>query len=407
MTELFEPHPEIAVQAAEYHRLLGYPSGWVVTDRAAELAAWACEWYARHGRPWMHASLTEDVELGYGGFAIEGEWFSSPRLRQMLEEADARSAVLAAVSAGPEVEQEAQRAWREGKPDEYFFLETYGSAVVEYLATAAGARLCAWADGRKLAVLPHYSPGYPEWDIAEQPRLLELMKRRGLPAGIDVLDSGALLPKKSLLAVFGVTHHTERLRRLTDLVPCENCSMQGCQFRRTPYLHAAANGNGTAPGLITVVAAEPAPRHTVNVRALKRWAAERLSLTPCEDGSIAALFRYDGTTCTNTGRPLTFHYYVTLGPARDGYAIREQRCEPAPGDTGHTHMCRYQEDRDDLMGAIAREQPMAGRPLAEALAWERQSCAAGCYCDRESRDHKWGLVFETIYYALSQRNGTS
>ena len=30
-----------------------------------------------------------------------------------------------------------------------------------------------------MAVLPHYSPGYPEWDIAEQPPLLELIDSRG------------------------------------------------------------------------------------------------------------------------------------------------------------------------------------------------------------------------------------
>ena len=35
-----------------------------------------------------------------------------------------------------------------------------------------GARLCAWADAERVAVLPHYSPGYPDWDIDEQPRLL-------------------------------------------------------------------------------------------------------------------------------------------------------------------------------------------------------------------------------------------
>ncbi len=50
----------------------------------------------------------------------------------------------------------------------------FGSAVVEHLTTTAGARLCAWADGERMAVLPHYSPGYPEWDIAEQPRLFSL-----------------------------------------------------------------------------------------------------------------------------------------------------------------------------------------------------------------------------------------
>ena len=28
-----------------------------------------------------------------------------------------------------------------------------------------------------MAVLPHYSPGYPEWDIGQQPRLLDLIRR--------------------------------------------------------------------------------------------------------------------------------------------------------------------------------------------------------------------------------------
>ena len=47
----------------------------------------------------------------------------------------------------------------------------FGSAVVEHLTTMTGARLCAWAEGHEMAVLPHYSPGYPEWDIAQQAEL--------------------------------------------------------------------------------------------------------------------------------------------------------------------------------------------------------------------------------------------
>ena len=103
--------------------------------------------------------------------------FDSARLRNTLEAAGAHRAILVAVSAGPELEREAQNRWRDEKPDEYFFLEVYGSAVVEHLVTMTGARLCAWADADGLAVLPHYSPGYPEWDIAEQPALLELIGR--------------------------------------------------------------------------------------------------------------------------------------------------------------------------------------------------------------------------------------
>ena len=69
-------------------------------------------------------SLVESDEI-----RIEGEVFRSTRLARTLSEAD--GAVLVAVGAGPEVEQAAQRLWTEDKPDEYFFLETYGSAVVE------------------------------------------------------------------------------------------------------------------------------------------------------------------------------------------------------------------------------------------------------------------------------------
>lgn len=147
---------------------------------------------------------------------------------------------------------------------------------------------------------------------------------------------------------------------------------------------------------------DPDARYSVNRRALQRWAAERLTMTTRDDGSIDAVFRYDGTTCTNMGRPLAFDYRVTLGPRVEGYPIREQCCAPAHGDTGHTHMCRYVENPQALMDAIDHEAPLHGQPLNAVLAWPREPDAAGCFCTSASRDHKWGLVFETLHYALAQ-----
>jgi hypothetical protein len=96
-----------------------------------------------------------------------------------------------------------------------------------------GGHLCAWADTQGMAVLPHYSPGYPGWDIAEQSRLLELFQGAGTLVGnLEALESGALRPKKSLLAVFGLTRHTEGVRRLTEMAACDNCSLPACEFRR-------------------------------------------------------------------------------------------------------------------------------------------------------------------------------
>lgn len=412
MIEIADASPTIDVLPAEYIRLLGYPRGWTLEGRALELADAARAWYAEHGRPWMYArhagALAPDAD---GRIRIGGVPFSSARLDKARREAGADAAILAAVSAGPELEAEAQRRWQDGKPDEYFFLEVYGSAVVEHLVTTMGARLCAWADSEGLAVLPHDSPGYPDWTIEEQQRLLAAINGgRPAPIAVDAFDTGMLQPKKSLLAVFALTRMTAGIRDLKDLIPCELCAYPGCQFRRAPYRRAP---NAADPELSLVTSAAAAAetaaapldsnaRYTINAKALRRWSQERLVLTPRADGTTAALFRYEGTTCTNMGRPLEFHYHVTLGSRADGYPILDERCEPAPGDTGHTHMCRYLTSAGPLMAAIRDERPLAGRPLNDVLTWTRATSSAGCYCEPLSRTHKWGLVLETIHFALAQ-----
>jgi hypothetical protein len=385
---------EVCIETAEYMRLLGYPRDFLPSGRAQELAQGARDWYAVHGRPWIHTREVVQFELGSGTILLDGETFTSKRLHMTLDEAGAHSAVLAGVSAGPEAEEYAQQLWREEKPDEYFFLEVYASAVVEHLTTRAGAQLCGWAEHEHMAVLPHYSPGYSEWDIGEQVRLAKLLGD-DLPGPLQVLSSGALTPKKSQIAVFGLTKHVERTRKLSDLVPCENCSFTPCDYRRTGYRHRL-------PGLEL-----PLQSYSVNTKALKRWAAERLSLEQHADGTIDARFRYDGTTCTNMGRPLAFDYFVKLRKRDDGFLICEQQCVPAPGDTGHQYMCQYLANAGPLMEAIAREKPLLGRPLDEVLAWRRTATGAGCYCDASSREHKWGLALETIHYALHKLDETT
>jgi hypothetical protein len=279
--------------------------------------------------------------------------------------------------------------------------------VVEHLVTTTGARLCAWAGANGMAVLPHYSPGYPDWPIEEQAKLLGLLNPGPEGPGLRtthlrVLPSGMLHPKKSLLAVFGLTRRIDLVRPLSDLVPCENCSFGPCAYRRAPYKRAAPHVSPELVGLAATnrAAPPPKPQYTVNLKALERWRHERLALDHRTDGGVDALFRFEGTTCTNMGRPLKFEYRVSLGPRSEGYPIRGQFCGPAADDDGYTYMCKYISAPDVLIRALTDEQPLHGRPLDEVLAWERPPFPAGCYCDAASRQHKWGLVLETIHYAL-------
>jgi hypothetical protein len=159
----------------------------------------------------------------------------------------------------------------------------------------------------------------------------------------------------------------------------------------------------TMPGERDVVPLDRNATYSVNRKALRRWADERLTLERHEDGSIAALFRYEGSTCSNMGQALHFNYSVTLGPRAARYPVLEQRCEPALGDMGYAAMCRYRIAPEQLMEAIDEERPLLGQPLDDVLAWERPPMGAACYCEAESRDHKWGLVLETIHFVLVQQ----
>ena len=416
MFELTETNPPVDVPEFEYRRLLGYPGNHVLAGRARELAEAARKWFAENGRPWIHARETDTLELQDGKLLLAGTAFSSRQLHDSMAASQAHRAVLVAVSAGKECEEYARRLWLESKPDEYFFMEMFGSAVVEQLMTVANGRICGWADAHGMVALPHYSPGYSGWDVADQIKLWQLVRSNhgpDFPGELEVMESGMLRPKKSLLAVVGVTRRLETGRRFAKLVPCNNCSLPRCQYRRAPYRQAlpqvedihqlqnSGDNNGTVPARHSAL--DRNAKYSVNSRALQKWSRERLRLNFLPDGLVEALFRYEGTTCSNLGRALEFDYRVKLGAARDAHRILETGCAPASGDNGHAQQCEYLKDAGALMRSIAAEKPLLGQPLNDVLAWKRPPNPSGCYCDRERRDHKWGLVFEVLHYALAQR----
>lgn len=235
----------VSVDRVAYHRLLGYPAGVAPDGRARDLADMALDWYAAHGRPWCYLRQVTTLAVDGSTVTLDGEAFVARRMAKMLR-VGAVGAVLVAVSAGPELEHEAAVRWKDEKPDEYFFLETAGSAIVERLLVDAGARLCAWAEPREVAVLPHDSPGYAGWSVADACRLLPLIGRSaaaGWPARLEALESGALRPKKSALAVFGLIRAHEGLTARPSSVPCHNCPAVSCQYRRAPYRTGAGAGD--------------------------------------------------------------------------------------------------------------------------------------------------------------------
>jgi hypothetical protein len=417
MFELFETYPPVNVQESEYKRLLGFPKRHELSGRSRELADCARDWFSKNGRPWFYARQIGELKLANEKLRVSGTEFASKQLHDQFVEAQADNAMLVVVSAGKECEEHARELWHEGKPDEYFFMEMFGSAVVEHLVTIASGRICGWADANKMAALPHYSPGYSGWDVADQNKLWNLIRQNGarqFDGKIEVMETGMLRPKKSLLAVFGITRNLEKARKLAKLIPCENCSLPDCNYRRGPYKNALPqieDIRGLRSNIFEnfgeiffneSVLSQNA-KYVISARALEKWSRERLQLKFLRDGSVEAKFRYEGTTCSNMGRQLEFDYFVKLASLDDDFKIAEMNCLPAPDDTGHKSQCEYSNDAENFIREIANEKPLLGQPLNDVLNWKREYNPSGCFCDVTRREHKWGLVFEVIHFALVQR----
>jgi hypothetical protein len=388
------------VDEREYLRLLGYPPGHTPGEQVTELAARVRRWYGSHGRPWLHVCEAE-LRGGTPTLRLEERTLSSARLHDHLQRTGAVRALVVAVSAGPQCEQHARQLWQEGKPDEYFFHEIFGSAVVEHLLAAAHHQICALAEGAGLVAVPPFSPGHSGWSVAEQNALHALLGGEAvLPGPLRVLASGMLSPKKSQLAVIALAPRTPANLAAADQVPCQRCAWPNCRYRRVGYQPVAA---GTGVALRNGATGAPAAvRYTVNVRALGKWAAERLDCSRRSDGTIDAVFRFDGTTCSNLGRPFTFAYRARFANSTGEPVLVRAECGPLDGDAGHRSMCAYLADAAQLERALAAETPPPGRTLHELIEAAPDHVVSGCHCGAGQRAHKWRLALETMHFAFSR-----
>ena len=229
-------HP--VVPEVEFKRLLRLPADYVYEEEMALNVAWTKTWFAQHSQPWVCAEVIEDFVIEGDVVQLGGTSLESRELAKRFQHA--KLAMVVAASAGVEAEAEAARRWQDDEPDRYYFMETYASAVVEALIGVARAQLCAWADARGLALLPHYSPGYQGWSVGDQAKVHELVLRGGsLPGPLEVMSSGMLRPKKSQMAVFAVAPLEFAAQVDTALIPCKYCAHVRCEFRREPYALAS------------------------------------------------------------------------------------------------------------------------------------------------------------------------
>ena len=113
-----------------------------------ELADWARDWYAKHGRPWFYARQAESLQIAGDGSirhrrrAVQASGCRTRSARRSAQRDSGRR------RRGPGSRGRSAAALARGKAGRIFLPRNVRSAVVEQLTTMAGARLCAWAEQR-------------------------------------------------------------------------------------------------------------------------------------------------------------------------------------------------------------------------------------------------------------------
>ena len=232
------------VEPAELNRLLGMPRQRALEGELAARAEGARGWYAASGRPRILARRADVVAIESERVRLDGGRVLAGRaLVERLGRGRAHAALVVAITAGPEVDAETERLWMDDRPDESFFLDRLATGVVERLVLRATTWLCREASLLGETALPHLSPGCGAWDFGEQRPLWEWLaggaSEREL-APFEMMESGMLKPKLSLLAVIGLTRDAGAVgSELTASVACRACDLAPCAFRRAPFARVA------------------------------------------------------------------------------------------------------------------------------------------------------------------------
>ena len=138
--------------------------------------------------------------------------------------------VAAAIcTIGDALEQRVSALWDARELPLASMLDSVGSGAVESLAEYANDVLCQDGVPAALRVTNRVSPGYGDWDVADQRRVFGFLP--GDRIGVTLNEACFMTPTKSISLLVGAG----RDARVDDYFSqCARCWMRDCAYRRAP-----------------------------------------------------------------------------------------------------------------------------------------------------------------------------
>jgi len=128
-------------------------------------------------------------------------------------------------TAGAEIGIKSRIAMKERDMLRGYIYDVIGSEAVEAAADLMQEDLEKSANSTGLKITNRYSPGYCDWNVAEQHKLFNLMPANF--CGIRLTDSALMDPEKSVSGIIGIGENV-RFNPYT----CGLCDMKNCIYRK-------------------------------------------------------------------------------------------------------------------------------------------------------------------------------
>lgn len=133
------------------------------------------------------------------------------------------------VTIGDALERRVGDLWDSRELPRAAMLDSVGSGAVESLAEYVNDVLCQQGLAAGLAVTNRISPGYADWDVAEQHALFRLCS--GAPVGVALNAACFMTPAKSISLLVGAGIGARLDHYFSQ---CARCWMRDCAYRRVP-----------------------------------------------------------------------------------------------------------------------------------------------------------------------------
>ena len=219
--------PAVAIDPDEVLRFQGYKRGRDVpgADVLALFDAALAEG-RQLMRPRALVRWAPVTRLSPDALEVDGRTLHIPRIGHLWGEVE--HAAVALCTIGDALERRVAALWEARELPLASMLDSVGSGAVESLAEYVNDVLCQQGLPA-LKVTNRISPGYADWDVAEQRALFALCP--GDAIGVALNEACVMTPGKSISLLAGAGRAAKVDHYFSQ---CARCWMRDCAYRRAP-----------------------------------------------------------------------------------------------------------------------------------------------------------------------------